>query len=251
MQRVVPGIGDERHDDAGRLRPDVGRHDRPGGLEARVRPLDLEVLVEDAQEAPEVGVAPLAAGPLALLDDRVDRPPRGREVGDRDELRPAEVLLGRLGVRRPDEQALRAEPLGEVLEAGLDGPVELADRVELLQVRDDLVAARRAAARRPARSPRTPRRPRRPSPPAARGRRSGGARPRRTAAARSGRRPGSCRPASGSSGGRGAGRRRRPSAGSGRAPGGASPARRSPAASCASAGPRRATRASVPRRRSA
>ena len=91
-----------------------------------------------------MGVAPLAPGALALLDDRVDRPPRGREVGHGDELLPAEVLLGRLGVRRPDEQALRAEPPVEVLEAGLDGPVELADRVELLEVRDDLVVRRRA-----------------------------------------------------------------------------------------------------------
>ncbi len=84
-------------DDTGRLRSDVGRHDRPGGLEARVRPLDLEVFVEDPEQAPEVGVAPLAAGAFALLDDRVDGPPRGCKVGDRDELRPSEVLLGRLG----------------------------------------------------------------------------------------------------------------------------------------------------------
>ena len=55
------------------------------------------------------------------------------------ELRPPEVLLGRLGARRPDEQARRAEPRGEVLEAILDGPVELTDRVELLEVRDDRV----------------------------------------------------------------------------------------------------------------
>ena len=40
---------------------------------------------------------------------------------------------------RPDEQALGAEPICQVLQAGLDRPVELADRVELLQVRDDLV----------------------------------------------------------------------------------------------------------------
>ena len=62
--------------------------------------LDLEVLVEDAEEAPEVSVAPLAARALALLDDRVDRLLRGREVRHGDELLPAEVLLGGLGVRR-------------------------------------------------------------------------------------------------------------------------------------------------------
>ena len=144
-----PRVRDQRHHDTRGLRPDVGRHDRPGGLEARIRLLELEVLVEDAEEAPEVRIAPLAAGPLALLDDDVDGAPCGREVGDGDELRPAEVLLGRLGVRRPDEQALRAEPLVEVLQAGLDGPVELADRVELLELGDDLVVPRRGAARRP------------------------------------------------------------------------------------------------------
>ena len=66
-------VGDERHGDAGRLRADVGRDDRPGGLEAGVRRLEREVLVEDAQQPPEVGVAPLALRALALLDDRVDR----------------------------------------------------------------------------------------------------------------------------------------------------------------------------------
>ena len=128
-----------------------------------------------------------------------------------------------------------AEPLGQVLEAGLDRPVELADRVELLEVRDDLVAlvvgqrdglldrleplgvldvhplgpleegevAERGLAERQQLDPDA--------------------------------RPGSCTRASGSSDERGAGPRRRPSAGSGRARGGASPARRSPAASCASA----------------
>ncbi len=101
--------------------------------------LELEVLVEDAQQATEVGVAPLATGSLALLDDGVDRLLRGSEVGDGDELRPPEMLRGGLRARGPDEQALRAEPLVQVLEARLDGPVELADGVELLQVGDDLV----------------------------------------------------------------------------------------------------------------
>ena len=118
MQRVVPGIGDERDHDPGRLLSDVGCHDGSRGLEPRVRPLHLEVLVQDAQEAPEVGVAPFATGPLALLDDRVDRTLRGVEIGHRDELRPPEVHLGRLGVRRPDEQALGAEPSGHVFQAG-------------------------------------------------------------------------------------------------------------------------------------
>ena len=140
MQRVVPGSVMSGIGDAGRLRSDVGRHDGPGGFEGRVRPLDREVLVQDPQQAPEVGVAPFAPRALALLDDRVDRALCRRQVGDGDELLPAEVLLGRLGVRRPDEQALGAKPAGEVLEAGLDRPVELADRVELLQMRDDLVA---------------------------------------------------------------------------------------------------------------
>ncbi len=99
MARVVPGSvmsGTTTPVACGRtLAATTGR----AGSNAGVRRLEREVLVEDAQEAPEVGVAPLAAGPLALLDDRVDGLPRGREVGDRDELLPAEVLLGRLGVR--------------------------------------------------------------------------------------------------------------------------------------------------------
>ena len=135
-----PGIGDERHRDARRLLADVGGDDRPGGLEGRVRPLEREVFVEDPEQAPEMRVAPFAAGALALLDDRVDGGLRGLEIGDRDELRPAEVLLGGLGVGRSDEQALGTEPLGQVLETGLDRPVELADRVELLELRDDLIA---------------------------------------------------------------------------------------------------------------
>ncbi len=187
------------------------------------------------EQASEVGLAPLAAGPLALLDDRVDRSRCRRQVGDGDELLPPEVLLGRLGVRRPDEEPLGSDPIGEMLETGLDRPVELADRVELLQVRDDLVALVVRQGDGLSRSPRTPRRRRRPCPRAARGRRSGGAPPRRRAAARSGRPPDSCRRASGSSDGRSAVRPRRPSGGSGRARGGASPGRRSRTASCASA----------------
>ena len=134
-----PGIGDERHGDAGRLLADVGRHDRPGGLEGRVRPLELEVLVEDPEQAPEMRVAPFATCALALLDDRVDGSLRRLEIGDRDEFRPAKVLFGGLGVGRPDEQALGAKAVGQVLETGLDRPVQLADRVELLELRDDLV----------------------------------------------------------------------------------------------------------------
>ena len=134
-----PGFGDERHRDAGRLLPDVGGYDGPGGLEAGVGPLELEVLVEDPEQAAEVRVAPFAAGALALFDDRVDGVLRRLEIGDRDELRPAEVLFGGLGVRRPDEQALRSESLGQELEAGLDRPVELADGVELLELRDDRI----------------------------------------------------------------------------------------------------------------
>ena len=178
---------------------------------------------------------------LALLDDRVDRPPRGCQVGDRDELRPAEVLLGRLGVRRPDEQALRAKAIGQVLQAGLDGPVELADRVELLQVRDDLVllVVRQRDGLRDRLEPLGildvhPLGPLEEREVAERGFAEGqqldpdagrvAVRRHREVRAR-----------------RGAGRRRRPSAGSGRARGGASPARRWSTASSASAGPRQAS----------
>ena len=142
------------------------------------------------EQPPEVGVAPLALGALALLDDRVDRTRRGREVGHRDELLPAEVLLGRLGVRRPDEQPLGADPAREVLQADADGPVQRADRLELPRDAGRSRPRCRARRRRPARRPRSPPRPRRPCPRAARGTRSGGAPLRRTAGARSGRPPG-------------------------------------------------------------
>ena len=47
---------------------------------------------------PKCDVLPLAARALALLDDRLDRGLRGRQIRDRDELRETEVLARRLGV---------------------------------------------------------------------------------------------------------------------------------------------------------
>ena len=45
------------------------RHHRPGGFEARVRGAQRQVVLENAHELAEVGIHPIAAGALALLDD--------------------------------------------------------------------------------------------------------------------------------------------------------------------------------------
>ena len=78
MQRVVPGsVMRGTTTPVACCRTLAATTGRAGSKLGSVR-LDREVLVEDAQQAPEVGVAPLAPGPLALLDDRVDRPPSRR-----------------------------------------------------------------------------------------------------------------------------------------------------------------------------
>src|SRR5215472_13273486 len=81
-----------------------------------------------------MGVLPFAARPLALLEDRVDRPVSRGEVGDRDELRPVEVVARRLRPRRADEQVPLAELLRQVVEPKLDRAVEMPDRREVLRL---------------------------------------------------------------------------------------------------------------------
>ena len=75
-------------------RAHAGADDRMGGLERRVVGDDRQELVEHAEEAAVVGLAPVAAGALALLDDVVDRLAGCRRVDDRHELRPAERRAG-------------------------------------------------------------------------------------------------------------------------------------------------------------
>ncbi len=119
-------------------RPHAGRHDGMSRFERRVGPLDRLQLVEHGEEAAVVRRAPVAPGTLALLDDRVDAAAGTCGVGDGDQLRPAERLRRRLRFRRTDEQLLLTEFGGEVVDAGLDRAVEMADGVELLTPRDDV-----------------------------------------------------------------------------------------------------------------
>ena len=67
------------------------------GITRRVDSRALEILVEDANQATKVRLAPVATRAFPLFDDRLDRPMRGIQVGDRQKLRPAEVHLCRLG----------------------------------------------------------------------------------------------------------------------------------------------------------
>ena len=119
-------------------RADVDREHRPDRVEGRVGLAELGVLVQDLDELAEVGVAPLPARPLALLQDLVDGVLRRGHVGDRDQLGPAEVGLGGLRPRRADEQPPLAVLLRQPRDPGLDGPVQVPDRGEVLAARDDV-----------------------------------------------------------------------------------------------------------------
>ena len=112
--------------------------DRSCRLEVRVRRLQLAVLVEDSDELAEVGVLPVTARPFALLEDRVDCPVGRGEVGDRDELRPVEVVARRLRSRRADEQVPLAELLRQVVDPVLDRAVEMPERREVLRLGNDV-----------------------------------------------------------------------------------------------------------------
>ena len=86
------------------------RKDRPGRLKGRVFLAQLPVLRPDTEEPPVVRPLPVSARALALLDDLLDRGPRGRQVGNGDELRPVEQTWCGLGSRRTDEQRSLTEP---------------------------------------------------------------------------------------------------------------------------------------------
>ena len=180
-------------------------------------------------------VAPVAAGALALLDDLSHRGERGLEAPDRDQLRPAQQLGGRLGARGSDEQGALAEAVGQCPQAILDPAVQMPDGREVLAAWHQFLFAQRLARRR--RWGRTPRRLGAPSPRGARGRGSAAAHARRTAPGRAGCPTGSSPSAAGSWAGRTRARRRSPPSSWTPAPGGASPRPRSRAAACASARP--------------
>jgi hypothetical protein len=64
-----------------------------------------------------VGLAPIAVGALALLDDGRDGSLSRGQIGDRDQLRPAEQLAGGLGLDRADEHLGLAVALDQAGEA--------------------------------------------------------------------------------------------------------------------------------------
>jgi DNA-binding MarR family transcriptional regulator len=78
-----------------------------------------------------VGVSPVAARTLALLDDLADRRESGVEVGDGDQLRPAEQLGRGLRARRADEHGGLAVAVGQRPQSVLDPAV--AERSPLSQ----------------------------------------------------------------------------------------------------------------------
>ncbi len=61
------------------------------------------------------------------------------QVGHGNEFGPGEGALGDLGLWRPDEHAVLAHLVDEVPEPGLDRPVQVPDRGEVLQPRHELV----------------------------------------------------------------------------------------------------------------
>ena len=131
-------------------RADVGCHHRAGRLEFRAGLDQLLVLIEDVYELAEMGVSPVAARSLALLQNLIDRELRAGQVSHSDQFRPAEVRGGCLRSWRPDEQPVLAMQLGQVRETRLDGPVQVADRREVLAAGNDvpLVHLRRRPAYR-------------------------------------------------------------------------------------------------------
>jgi hypothetical protein len=84
-------VGDHRHrrGDVKRL-TGVGRYHRPRRIKPGICLAHRPVLIPNLEEAAVVRVAPVAAGALALLDDLADRVQGGLQVGDRDQLRPAQ-----------------------------------------------------------------------------------------------------------------------------------------------------------------
>jgi hypothetical protein len=74
-----------------------------------------------------VRLAPVAVSALALLDDGRDGGLGGGQVGDRDQLRPAQPRAGGLGLGRADEHLGLAVALDQAGEAVADAAVQVPD----------------------------------------------------------------------------------------------------------------------------
>ena len=81
----------------------------------------------------EVGLPPVAARALALLDDQRDGGPGGIQAGDRYQLRPAEHLAARLRAGWADEHARLAMAVDQLRETVLDAAIQMADSVIVLR----------------------------------------------------------------------------------------------------------------------
>ena len=139
--RDAMGLGVRDHRDRSReveRLPREGRHDRARRLECRIGGAQRVVLIPDREEAAVVGVLPMAASALALLDDLAHGPQRGVEIGDCDDLRPPEQLRRRLRAWRADEQRSLAKVVRQPRQPVLDPSVEMSDGEELLPARHRL-----------------------------------------------------------------------------------------------------------------
>src|SRR5439155_2577019 len=111
----------------------IDGHHRPSRLEARVRGTLRQVVLENADELAEVGIDPVTAGALALLDDDLDGAACRCQVGHRRQLRPLEDLGRRLRFRWADEHPGLAVTIHQVSQSGIDAPVQVTDRVPFLR----------------------------------------------------------------------------------------------------------------------
>ncbi len=102
------------------------------------------IFFEHPDELSEMRGLPFAPGTLALLDDSLQGMKRALEVDDRGQIWPPEGVLGRLVVRRTDEQLVLTELAGQVDQAAFDRSIEFAQRRVILTARHDLVDAHRS-----------------------------------------------------------------------------------------------------------
>ncbi len=133
------GIGDER--DLVRIawRSCVSGDHGSRWLKPRILLFHVEEFLRDVQKFAEVRLAPVTTCSLPLFDNRLNGLLCRSQIGDRDQLGPAEVLLGGLRAGRTDEDALLAILLHQVTESLLDATVEVADRGKVLGLGNNLV----------------------------------------------------------------------------------------------------------------
>jgi hypothetical protein len=108
-----------------RLAHDRVARDRMCSREAGPVPGEREVLVADGDEAAVVGALGVGRGPLALLDDGVDRPMGAQQVDDGDQTGKPGEIAPHLRRGRADEDGSFAELRAQMGEAVADAAVEV------------------------------------------------------------------------------------------------------------------------------